>query len=95
MPPGQTYALVGPSGSGKSTIIRLLFRFYDIESGVIRIDDQDVSQVDSDSLVKKITLELTPVLTREVTPNYRVARKMAQFLWYDLTSSNHRAAVCG
>jgi len=45
VPPGQTYALVGPSGSGKSTIIRLLFRFYDIESGVIRIDDQDVSQV--------------------------------------------------
>jgi len=52
VPPGQTYALVGPSGSGKSTIIRLLFRFYDIESGVIRIDDQDVSQVDSDSVEK-------------------------------------------
>ena len=45
VPPGQTYALVGPSGSGKSTIIRLLFRFYDIESGVIRVDDQDVSKV--------------------------------------------------
>jgi len=45
VPPGQTYALVGPSGSGKSTIIRLLFRFYDIDSGVIRIDDHDVSQV--------------------------------------------------
>ena len=45
VPSGQTYALVGPSGSGKSTIIRLLFRFYDIESGVIRIDDQDISKV--------------------------------------------------
>jgi len=44
VPPGQTYALVGPSGSGKSTIIRLMFRFYDIESGVIRIDDQDISK---------------------------------------------------
>lgn len=46
VPPGQTFALVGPSGSGKSTIIRLLFRFYDIESGVICVDDQDISQVD-------------------------------------------------
>ena len=45
VPPGQTYALVGPSGAGKSTIIRLLFRFYDIQAGVIKIDDQDISKV--------------------------------------------------
>lgn len=36
---------VGPSGAGKSTILRLLFRFYDINSGCIRIDGQDISQV--------------------------------------------------
>lgn len=36
---------VGPSGAGKSTILRLLFRFYDITSGCIRIDGQDISQV--------------------------------------------------
>lgn len=36
---------VGPSGAGKSTILRLLFRFYDISSGCIRIDGQDISQV--------------------------------------------------
>ena len=45
VPPGQTFALVGPSGAGKSTIIRLLFRFYDIQSGVIKFDGQDISQV--------------------------------------------------
>ncbi len=45
VPPGQTVALVGPSGAGKSTIIRLLFRFYDIQSGVIKFDGQDISQV--------------------------------------------------
>uniref|UniRef100_A0A673K1S2 ATP-binding cassette sub-family B member 6, mitochondrial-like n=1 Tax=Sinocyclocheilus rhinocerous TaxID=307959 RepID=A0A673K1S2_9TELE len=43
--PGQTVALVGPSGSGKSTIIRLLFRFYDVQGGCILIDGQDISKV--------------------------------------------------
>lgn len=40
---------VGPSGSGKSTIIRLLFRFYDVRGGCIRIDGQDISQVRGES----------------------------------------------
>uniref|UniRef100_A0A672GSX7 ATP-binding cassette sub-family B member 6 n=1 Tax=Salarias fasciatus TaxID=181472 RepID=A0A672GSX7_SALFA len=48
--PGQTVALVGQSGSGKSTIIRLLFRFYDVQGGCIRIDGQDISKVKQVSL---------------------------------------------
>ncbi|XP_051565042.1 ATP-binding cassette sub-family B member 6 isoform X2 [Myxocyprinus asiaticus] len=48
--PGQTVALVGPSGSGKSTIIRLLFRFYDVQGGCILIDGQDISKVKQNSL---------------------------------------------
>ncbi|XP_051997714.1 ATP-binding cassette sub-family B member 6 [Xyrauchen texanus] len=48
--PGQTVALVGPSGSGKSTIIRLLFRFYDVQGGYILIDGQDISKVKQNSL---------------------------------------------
>jgi ATP-binding cassette subfamily B protein len=47
---GQNVALVGPSGSGKSTIGRLLFRFYDVSGGSIRIDGQDVRDVTQDSL---------------------------------------------
>ena len=50
VPPGQTVAIVGASGAGKSTISRILFRFYDIESGSVRIDGQDISEVQQQSL---------------------------------------------
>ena len=50
VPAGQTVALVGPSGSGKSTIGRLLFRFYDVTEGALRIDGQDVRDVTQQSL---------------------------------------------
>lgn len=52
--PGKTLALVGPSGSGKTTIARLLFRFYDIDSGSIIIDDQNIQLVTQTSLRKAI-----------------------------------------
>jgi ATP-binding cassette subfamily B protein len=52
--PGETIALVGPSGSGKSTIGRLLFRFYDVTAGAVRIDGQDLRDVTQDSLHAQI-----------------------------------------
>ena len=51
---GQTVAIVGPSGSGKSTIGRLLFRFYEVTAGALRIDGQDVRDVRQDSLHAQI-----------------------------------------
>jgi len=51
---GQTVAIVGPSGSGKSTIGRLLFRFYDVVDGALRIDGQDVRGVTQNSLHAQI-----------------------------------------
>jgi ABC-type transport system involved in Fe-S cluster assembly fused permease/ATPase subunit len=45
VPAGKRVAIVGASGAGKSTISRLLFRFYDVTSGAIRIDDQDIRDV--------------------------------------------------
>ena len=48
--PGQTVAIVGPSGAGKSTISRLLYRFYDVTSGNILIDGQDIRDVKQDSV---------------------------------------------
>jgi ABC-type transport system involved in Fe-S cluster assembly fused permease/ATPase subunit len=50
VPQGQTVALVGPSGGGKSTIMKLLFRFYDVNSGQILIDGQDIRKVTQKSL---------------------------------------------
>lgn len=48
--PGGTLAVVGPSGSGKSTLARLLFRFYEVTGGAIKLDGQDIRQVTQKSL---------------------------------------------
>lgn len=45
VPAGKSYALVGMTGSGKSTILRLLYRFYELQSGQILIDGQDISKM--------------------------------------------------
>ena len=50
VPAGKTVAVVGPSGAGKSTISRLLYRFYDLSSGRILIDGQDIGKVTQQSL---------------------------------------------
>jgi len=52
--PGQKVAIVGPSGAGKSTVGRLLFRFYDVNAGEIRIDGQDIRTVRQISLRQSI-----------------------------------------
>ena len=54
VPAGKTVAIVGPSGAGKSTLSRLLFRFYDVTSGSIEIDGQDLRKVTQGSLRKAI-----------------------------------------
>lgn len=50
VPAGKTVAIVGPSGAGKSTMSRLLYRFYDVQSGSVEIDGQDVRNVTQKSL---------------------------------------------
>ncbi len=54
IPPGRKLAVVGASGAGKSTLSRLLFRFYDVTSGRILVDGQDIRQVSQASLRKCI-----------------------------------------
>jgi ATP-binding cassette subfamily B protein len=53
---GDTIAIVGPSGAGKSTSFQLLLRFYDVLSGVIRVDGEDISQLDPLELRRQIGL---------------------------------------
>ena len=52
--PGQKVAIVGASGAGKSSLVKLLFRFYDHSGGALRIDGQDISRVDLQSLRRAI-----------------------------------------
>ncbi|MCB1480634.1 MAG: ATP-binding cassette domain-containing protein [Rhodobiaceae bacterium] len=54
VPAGKTVAIVGPSGAGKSTISRILFRFYEISSGSVTIDGQDIRDVTQNSLRRAI-----------------------------------------
>lgn len=56
VPAGKTVALVGPSGAGKSTILNLILRFYDVKSGVIEIDGQDIRGVSIASLRDALAL---------------------------------------
>ncbi len=74
--PGQMIALVGPSGSGKSTIANLIPRFYDVDSGVITIDDHDIRQVTADSLREQIGLvpQETMLFSTTVMENIRYGR---------------------
>jgi len=71
--PGQRIALVGPSGSGKSTIGRLLFRFYDVTGGAVRIDGQDVRDVRQTSLHQMIGVVPQDTVLFNDTVYYNIA----------------------
>jgi len=70
---GQKVALVGPSGSGKSTILRLLYRFYDVDSGEIRIGDVDVRDAKLQSLRDAIAVVPQDTVLFNDTIRYNIA----------------------
>jgi ATP-binding cassette, subfamily B, multidrug efflux pump len=74
--PGEKVGLVGRSGAGKSTLVNLLLRLFDVESGTIRIDGQDVRQVTQESLRAAIGLvsQDTSLLHRSVRENLKFGR---------------------
>ncbi|RDE24150.1 ABC transporter ATP-binding protein [Motiliproteus coralliicola] len=74
--PGEKVGLVGRSGAGKSTLVNLLLRFYDLEGGKIRIDDQDISAVQQETLREQIGMvtQDTALLHRSVRENILYGR---------------------
>ena len=76
---GQKVAIVGDSGAGKSTIVKLLFRFYDIASGAIRIDGHDIRELSQDSLRQAIAIvpQDTVLFNDTLIENVRYGRPSA------------------
>jgi len=73
VPAGKTVAVVGPSGAGKSTISRILYRFYDIASGSVTIDGQDIRDVTQASLRKAIGIVPQDTVLFNDTVKYNIA----------------------
>ncbi len=79
VPAGKTVAVVGPSGAGKSTLSRLLYRFYDIQSGSITVDGQDIRTITQKSLRSVIGMvpQDTVLFNDTVAYNIRYGRPSA------------------
>ncbi len=77
--PGEKIGLVGRSGAGKSTLVNLLLRFYEVESGRILIDGQDIAHVTQDSVREQIGMvtQDTSLLHRSVRDNILYGRPQA------------------
>jgi ABC-type transport system involved in Fe-S cluster assembly fused permease/ATPase subunit len=73
VPAGKTVAIVGPSGAGKSTISRILYRFYDIKSGKVMIDGQDIRDVTQESLRSVIGIVPQDTVLFNDTVKYNIA----------------------
>jgi ATP-binding cassette subfamily B multidrug efflux pump len=74
--PGEKIGLIGRSGAGKSTVVNLLLRFFDLESGRILIDGQDIAQMTQESLRAQISVvtQDTSLLHRSIRENIRYGR---------------------
>jgi ATP-binding cassette subfamily B protein len=73
IPPGGNLAVVGPTGAGKSTLTRLLFRFYDVGEGSIRIGDEDIRDLTQDSLRAAIGVVPQDTVLFNDTIHYNIA----------------------
>ncbi|PIE14522.1 MAG: metal ABC transporter permease [Rhodobacterales bacterium] len=93
VPAGQTVAIVGPSGAGKSTIGRLLFRFYDVSGGALRIDGQDVRDVTQQSLHDAIGVVPQDTVLFNDTIRYNIAYGRADATEADVIEAAQAAQI--
>ncbi|MHA7888676.1 ABCB family ABC transporter ATP-binding protein/permease [Roseicyclus sp.] len=91
--PGETVALVGPSGSGKSTIGRLLFRFYDVTGGGIRIDGQDLREITQESLHGAIGVVPQDTVLFNDTIRYNIAYGRAEATEEEIVAAAKAARI--
>lgn len=79
VPSGRKVALVGSTGSGKTTVVNLLMRFYDVDSGSIRIDGQDIADISRQELRKNVAIVLqdTVLFSDTVQQNLQYANENA------------------
>ncbi|SMR54449.1 unnamed protein product [Zymoseptoria tritici ST99CH_1E4] len=93
IPAGKKVAIVGPSGCGKSTILRLLFRFYDVQEGRILVDGQDIRDVTLESLRKAIGVvpQDTPLFNDTIEHNIRYGNINASS--EEVTAAAQRARI--
>ncbi len=92
---GERVGLIGPSGAGKSTLVNLLMRFFDPQSGTIRIDGQDIAHVTQASLRQHMAMvtQDTSLLHRSIRDNIAVGRPSASDA--DIRDAAGKAKVLG
>lgn len=84
IPSGNKVAFVGATGSGKTTLVNLLIRFYDVDSGHILINGQDISQISRDSLRKKMAIVLQETALFSNTIEYNLTYGQKDLLQEDI-----------
>lgn len=77
--PGESFAIVGPTGAGKTTIVNLLSRFYNVDSGTVRVDDMDISKVTLHSLRTQmgVMIQDSFIFSGTIMDNIRYGNKTA------------------
>ncbi|MBB6506087.1 ATP-binding cassette subfamily B protein [Sphingomonas endophytica] len=95
VPAGTTCAVVGPSGAGKSTLARLMYRFYDVSSGRITIDGQDIAKVAQPSLRAAIGIVPQDTVLFNDTIGYNIAYGRADADQRAIEQAARGAAIAG
>jgi ATP-binding cassette, subfamily B, heavy metal transporter len=95
VPAGETLAIVGPSGAGKSTIARLLFRFYDPQSGAVQINAQNIAGVTQSSLRAAIGIVPQDTVLFNDDIGYNIAYGRADASEADVAEAAKGAAIDG